>query len=56
MSKESKRKTTGYVLLAGVMFLTLGIATDKVLFTWTSILLVLVSLMLSGSWKWLKKR
>lgn len=51
MSRESKHRIAGYALLAGMMFLVIGITADMVFFTWVSILLVLVSLIIGGRWK-----
>lgn len=50
MDKEIKRKISAYALLVGMMFLIIGITTDQVIFTWVSIALVLISLILGGRW------
>lgn len=50
MDKETKRKISAYALLVGMMFLIIGITTDQVIFTWVSIALVLISLILGGRW------
>lgn len=42
------------LLVLGMAFLTLGLATDQTVFTWLSIVFVLISLVMGG--KWLGKR
>lgn len=55
MSLETKRKIGGYALLLSILALFIGIVADNVLFTWASIVLVLISLVLGGRWKKLKR-
>jgi hypothetical protein len=55
MKRESSRKRLSMgLLILGMAFLTLGLATDQPVFTWASIVFVLVSLVMGG--KWLGKR
>lgn len=56
MNLETKRKIAGYALLLSMLALIIGIATDNVFFTWASIVLVLLSLVLGGRWKKMKRR
>ncbi len=37
-------------LILGMVFLTIGLATDQTAFTWISIAFVLISLVLGGKW------
>lgn len=55
MSKETQRRVAGYALLAGMLFLVIGVATDRGLFTWGAIVLVLISLFIGGRWKRFKR-
>jgi len=48
MSREKQRKFAGYALLAGMIFLVIGITTDKVIFTWGAVVLALIALILGG--------
>jgi hypothetical protein len=41
-------------LVLGMVFLTIGLATNQVAFTWVAIASVLISLVLGG--KWLRRR
>jgi hypothetical protein len=55
MTKQSSRKRTSMLfLILGMVFLTIGIATDQTAFTWVSIAFVLLSLVLGG--RWLRKK
>jgi hypothetical protein len=55
MTKQQPRKRTSMVLLIlGLVFLTIGLATDQAAFTWVSIAFVLISLITGG--KWLRKK
>ncbi|NWF65317.1 MAG: hypothetical protein HXY38_13545 [Chloroflexi bacterium] len=56
MNKETKRKISAYALGLGMTFLVLGIAADNTIFTWISVGLVLLSLVLGGRWLRPKKR
>ena len=55
MTKPQPRKRSSPVfLILGLVFLTIGLATDQTAFTWIAIVFVLISLVSGG--KWLKKR
>lgn len=53
-SQQSRKRLSMVLLVLGMTFLTLGIATDQTVFTWVSIAFVLISLVLGG--KWLRKK
>lgn len=55
MNNENKRRVAGYMLLAAMMFLVIGIAADMVLFTWGAVFLVVISLILGGRWRRFKR-
>ena len=48
--KFDKKKVSAYLLILGMTFLVIGIATDNTVFTWISIAFVLISLLLGGRW------
>jgi hypothetical protein len=55
MTKPRPRKRSSPVfLILGLIFLTIGLATDQRAFTWITIVFVLVSLISGG--KWLKNK
>lgn len=55
MTKQSPRRRSATVfLILGLVFLTIGLATDQTAFTWIAIAFVLLSLVMGG--KWLRKR
>jgi hypothetical protein len=55
MAKQSPRKRSSMLfLILGIVFLTIGLATDQTAFTWISIVFVLLSLVMGG--KWLRKK
>jgi hypothetical protein len=55
MTKQQPRRRTSMVfLILGMVFLTVGLATDQTAFTWVSIAFVLISLITGG--KWLRKK
>jgi hypothetical protein len=55
MKKQRPRKYASSVfLILGLVFLTIGLATDQTAFTWIAIAFVLVSLVTGG--KWLRTR
>jgi uncharacterized membrane protein HdeD (DUF308 family) len=56
MKKQQPRKRSSTVfLILGLVFLTIGLATDQTAFTWIAIAFVLVSLVLGGKWLRLRK-
>jgi hypothetical protein len=51
MKKQQPRKRSSTIfLLLGLVFLTIGLATDQTAFTWIAIASVLVSLIMGGRW------
>jgi hypothetical protein len=51
MKKQQPRKYSSSVfLILGLVFLTIGLATDQTAFTWIAIAFVLVSLVAGGKW------
>ncbi len=55
MTKQpSHKRSSMYVLIIGMVFLVIGLATNQSAFTWIAIALVLVSLISGG--KWLRPR
>jgi hypothetical protein len=55
MAKQQPRKRASMIfLILGMVFLTVGLATDQAAFTWVSIAFVLISLITGG--KWLRKK
>jgi hypothetical protein len=51
MKKQPRRKRSAiYFLLLGMVFLTIGMATDQTMFTWAAIAFVLISLIAGGKW------
>jgi hypothetical protein len=55
MKKHPPRKPSSTIfLILGLVFLTIGLATDQTAFTWIAIAFVLVSLVSGG--KWLRPR
>lgn len=55
MTKPQPRKRSSPVfILLGLVFLTIGLATDQTAFTWIAIVFVLISLVSGG--KWLKRK
>jgi hypothetical protein len=55
MTKQQPRKRLSMIfLILGLVFLTIGLATDQTAFTWIAIAFVLISLVSGG--KWLRRR
>jgi hypothetical protein len=55
MTKQTPRKRSSMIFLVlGLVFLTIGFATDQTAFTWIAIAFVLISLLAGG--KWLRRR
>jgi hypothetical protein len=52
--KIDRRKLSGYLLILGMVFLTLGITTDNIAFSWAAVVCLLISLVMGG--RWIKKR
>jgi hypothetical protein len=51
---QPRRRSSPVFLILGLIFLTVGLATDQTVFTWIAIAFVMVSLILGG--KWLRPR
>ncbi len=56
MTKQNKRKFSGYFLILGMAFLVIGFATDNTTFSWLAIVFVVLSLVLGGRWMRPRKR
>jgi hypothetical protein len=52
--KIDRRKLSGYLLILGMVFLTIGISTKTTAFSWAAIACLLISLVVGG--KWIKPR
>lgn len=48
--KIDRRKLSGYLLILGMMFLTIGLSTKMTAFSWAAIICLLISLVLGGRW------
>lgn len=48
--KINNRKVSTYLLMLGMIFLVIGMIADNTIFTWISIVLVFLSLVLGGRW------
>lgn len=46
----NKKLFSSIALLLGLVFLTIGLATDNTAYTWVSIVFILISLVLGGRW------
>ncbi len=46
--KIDHRKLSGYLLIVGMMFLTIGISTKMTAFSWAAIACLLISLVVGG--------
>lgn len=52
--KQPRRRSSSVFLILGLVFLTIGLATDQTAFTWIAIAFVGLSLLTGG--RWLRKR
>lgn len=52
--KVDRRKVSAYLLILGMTFLALGIATNNKIFSWVSIAFIVISLIAGG--RWMRKR
>jgi hypothetical protein len=52
--KQKNRRISGAFLILGMVFLVIGISTDKIVYSWSALIFVLLSLILGG--RWLKPR
>ncbi len=48
--QTSRKRSSMFLLVLGMVFLTIGLATDQAAFTWAAIVFVLLSLVLGGRW------
>ncbi|MBL8100564.1 MAG: hypothetical protein JNK81_15375 [Anaerolineales bacterium] len=46
----NKKRFSTIFLMLGLLFLTIGISTDNTIYTWISIIFVLLSLIFGGRW------
>ena len=54
MTKQPRKHSSSVFLILGLVFLTIGLATNQTAFTWIAIAFVLISLIAGG--KWLRPR
>jgi hypothetical protein len=50
MMKFNRRNLSTIFLLLGVVFLAIGFSTDNTLFSWISVVFILISLLAGGRW------
>jgi hypothetical protein len=48
MTKQQHKRSSSVLLILGIPFLAIGLATDQTTFTWIAIAFVLVSLIMDG--------
>jgi hypothetical protein len=48
--KVDRRKLSGYLLILGMVFLTLGISTKNTAFSWAAVACIMISLIAGGRW------
>jgi hypothetical protein len=48
--KIDRRKLSGYLLILGMVFLTIGISTKITAFSWAAVVCLMVSLAAGGRW------
>jgi hypothetical protein len=48
--KIDRRKLSGYLLILGMMFLTIGISTKITAFSWAAVVCLMISLVAGGRW------
>jgi hypothetical protein len=51
---SSRNRSSMIFLILGIVFLTIGLATDQTAFTWIAVAFVVISLAAGG--KWLRRR
>jgi hypothetical protein len=54
MNPRPRKRSSPIFLILGLVFLTIGIATDQTIFTWLAIAFVLTSLVVNS--RWLRQR
>jgi hypothetical protein len=52
--KIDRRKLSGYLLILGMVFLTIGIGTKITAFSWAAVACIFISLVAGG--RWMKSR
>jgi hypothetical protein len=50
MKKQPRKRSSSVFLILGLVFLTIGLATDQTAFTWVAIAFVLIALVSGGKW------
>ena len=50
MKKQPRTRSSMLFLILGLIFLTIGLATDQTAFTWVAIAFILISLIAGGRW------
>jgi membrane protein implicated in regulation of membrane protease activity len=50
MKKQPRKRSSMLFLILGLIFLTIGLATDQTAFTWVAIAFILISLIAGGRW------
>jgi hypothetical protein len=48
MMKIDRRKLSGYLLILGMVFLTVGIGTKNTAFSWAAVVCIMISLVVGG--------
>ena len=48
--KIDRRKLSGYLLILGMVFLTIGISTKITAFSWVALVCLFISLVVGGRW------
>ena len=54
--QPDKRKASRVFLILGIVFLTIGMATDNTAFSWISVAFIVISLIAGGRWMKPRKR
>jgi hypothetical protein len=48
--KIDRRKLSGYLLILGMVFLTIGLRTHNTVFSWAAVACIMISLVAGGRW------
>jgi|JFJP01.1.fsa_nt_gi hypothetical protein len=48
--KIDRRKLSGYLLILGMVFLSIGITTKNTAFSWAAVACLMISLVMGGKW------
>lgn len=54
--KQNKRRMSTVFLIIGMAFLVIGLSTNNTIFTWISIVFIIISLITGGRWLRPRKR